>query len=598
MRRVVHVALLTWAIAAGAPVACKTSVGGDSGDEGGRDGSAGAGAAAGRSTAGDSTGAPRPAGDVCTARSTAFGDPDSCPTEVAECAAESSCVALACCLEDCSLIESLQRQACQDRCYYESSSAADEFMAMCNCTFEAVGSCIAPPSIGCRLSLGELELCESLPPGSSCAQDGKVVAPTVGCPTKYSALCRGMSGGNVYFYGPVPDADDFILDGLCEGDLETNAGSGEAGGSGPTAAGSAGASGRGDASGTGGSGDLENPLGNPEDGPPAGRVDGGCPIPSEAGLEDSSDPDHVVGTGSPETCTAEAFVDAVAQGGVITFDCGEDPVTITLDEPAKVYNDAADDIVIDGAGLVTLSGGGSTRILYMNTCDEAQHWTTNHCDNQETPRLTVQNLTFVDADSRGETEYDGGGAIWVRGGRFKVVNSRFFNNVCADEGPDVGGGAIRVFSQHDGLPVYVVNSTFGGAEGLGNVCSNGGGISSIGVSWTIINSLFSYNEAIGNGGNPAESGTPGGGSGGGIYNDGNTMTLSLCGTLLEYNEVQAYGAAIFFVTNDHTGTIRIEDSVIRNNVGGSWHTLPGIAMHDDTQRVIDEDSILENGPSR
>ena len=46
------------------------------------------------------------------------------------------------------------------------------------------------------------------------------------------------------------------------------------------------------------------------------------------------------------------------------------------------------------------------------------------------------------------------------------MNSRFFNNVCIEDGPDVGGGAVRVFSQFDGLPVYVANSTFGGAEGL------------------------------------------------------------------------------------------------------------------------------------
>ena len=37
----------------------------------------------------------------------------------------------------------------------------------------------------------------------------------------------------------------------------------------------------------------------------------------------------------------------------------------------------------------------------------------------------------------------------MRGGRFKVVNCRFFNNVCADVGPDVGGGAIRVFDQYE-----------------------------------------------------------------------------------------------------------------------------------------------------
>jgi hypothetical protein len=330
---------------------------------------------------------------------------------------------------------------------------------------------------------------------------------------------------------------------------------------------------------------------DPESGPPAGNPDGGCEIPAEAGLADSSTPDQVVGDGSPESCTGDAFIEAVAEGGVITFDCGPDPVTITVDRPAKVFNDASDDIVIDGKGLVTLSGGGSTRILYMNTCDEAQHWTTSHCQDQETPRLTVQNLTFIDADSRNESEYEGGGAIWVRGGQFRLVNTRFFNNVCAEEGPDVGGAAVRVTSQYQGRPVYVVNSTFGGAEGFGNTGANGGGISSINVSWTILNSVFTHNRAIGEGGNPAEAGTPGGGSGGAIYNDGNTMTLSVCGTRIEDNDVRAYGSAIFFVSNDHTGTIEIKDSVIRHNTGGGWNVLPGISMHDDTTRVIENSTI-------
>ena len=338
--------------------------------------------------------------------------------------------------------------------------------------------------------------------------------------------------------------------------------------------------------------DASNPLTNPLDGPAAGNPEGGCDIPAEAGPEDTSSPDRVVGTGTPESCTADAFIDAVALGGVITFDCGPDPVTITLDRPAKIFNDTGPRIVIDGGGLVTLSGGGTTRILYMNTCDEAQRWTTPMCQNQDHPQLTVQNLTFIDADSRGEDEYDGGGAIWVRGGRFKVVNSRFFNNVCADVGPDVGGAAIRVFSQYEGRPVYVVNTTFGGAEGYGNTCSNGGGISSIGVSWTILNSVFSHNRAIGNGGNPMMSGTPGGGSGGAIYNDGNTMTLSICGTRIQHNEVVQHGSAIFFVSNDHSGDVRIDRSTITDNTGGSWYpTYPQISGHDDTPIVVTDSTI-------
>jgi hypothetical protein len=345
----------------------------------------------------------------------------------------------------------------------------------------------------------------------------------------------------------------------------------------------------------GGSGGVGNstsvdPHTDPLNGPPAGNPAGNFLVPPEAGEEDASWTDHLVGDGTPESCTAAAFIEAVAQGGTITFHCGPDPFIITLDRPAKVYNDKPD-VVIDGGGLITLSGGGATRLLYMNTCDPNQVWTTDHCQDQEHPRLSVQNITFIDGNSRNETEYDGGGAIWVRGGRFKIVNCRFFNNVSEDLGPDTGGAAVRVFSQYRGLPVYVVNSTFGGAEGYGNTGANGGGISSIGVSWAIYNSLFSHNRAIGNGGNPAQSGTPGGGSGGAIYNDGNTMTLALYGTLIENNQVNTHGSAIFFITNDHTGTLHIEDSVIRNNSGGYWYELPGISMHSDTNRQIVNSTI-------
>ena len=72
-------------------------------------------------------------------------------------------------------------------------------------------------------------------------------------------------------------------------------------------------------------------------------------------------------------------------------------------------------VVLDGRGLVTLSGGGKRRILYQNTCDRRQTWTTSHCDDQATPRLVVQNLTFANGDATGAT-YDGGGGGAIFGG--------------------------------------------------------------------------------------------------------------------------------------------------------------------------------------
>jgi len=310
--------------------------------------------------------------------------------------------------------------------------------------------------------------------------------------------------------------------------------------------------------------------------PGAGNPAGDCPVPAEAGPEDVSTPDRVIGDGSPESCTSQAVVQAVALGGVMVFDCGPAPVTIVMQETAKIFNDTGPRIVLDGGGKVTLSGGGVRRILYMNTCDEAQVWTTPHCDDQDHPLLTVQNLTFVDGDAAGEEE--GGGAIFARGGRLRIVNCRFFRNACALTGQDVGGGAVRAFDQSQDLPLYVVGSTFGGRPGLGNTGSNGGGLSSIGVSFTVLNSLFTHNQAVGYGANPARPDTPGGGSGGAVYTDGDTFTLNLCGTRIEDNSAREGGGAIFFVSNDLTGVLRIEDSTLRRNPSQGFETAgyPGI----------------------
>src|SRR5688572_18921723 len=201
------------------------------------------------------------------------------------------------------------------------------------------------------------------------------------------------------------------------------------------------------------------------------------PVPKEARAVDTSHPDRWVGNGTARSCTSRAVVRAVAKGGVIRFRCGPDPVRIELQETAKVVNTSRR-VVLDGRGRVTLSGGGQRRILYQNTCDQRQKWTTSHCDDQATPRLVVQHLTFADGDATGET-YDGGGggAIFARGGRLKIVGSTFTGNRCDATGPDLGGGAVRALSQHDGQPVHVVRSRF-----TRGVCSNGAALSSIGVS--------------------------------------------------------------------------------------------------------------------
>jgi hypothetical protein len=325
------------------------------------------------------------------------------------------------------------------------------------------------------------------------------------------------------------------------------------------------------------------PATNPASGPPAGWPDGHGSVPSAGQAEDVSNPTTVVGDGSAASCTADAFVAAVKQGGVITFDC-PDPTTIVLSTPAVVYNDVPK-VVIDGGGTITLSGGGSSRILYMATCDKSHGGYpsgSGDCNTNPGPTLVVQNLTFIDGSAVGIPEGNnngaGGGAIYAQGGSLKVVSSRFFNNICDDLGSDLGGGAIRKLDYliapgaGPARPVWIVNSTFGGTPELGNHCANGGALSSIGVSWNIINSYFAYNQAVGHGANSGQ-----GGNGGAIYNDGNEIVLNIASSLLENNHANEGGSAVFFVSNDKSGSITIQDSITRNNPKGTFETsgLPG-----------------------
>jgi hypothetical protein len=305
--------------------------------------------------------------------------------------------------------------------------------------------------------------------------------------------------------------------------------------------------------------------------PQYGNPNGHAFVPIAGRAVSTSHPTHVIGNGKPAGCTSAKVVKAVAEGGIITFNCGPNPITITMHATAKVVN-TSHRVVLDGRGLVTLSGAGKRRILYMNTCDQKQTWTTDHCNNQKWPYLIIQNMTFAGGNSQvvqTSTSNYGGGAIFELGGRLKVVNSRFIGNRCYHVGPDLGGAAIRALEQWQNQPVYITRDTFRGGR-----CSNGSALSSIGVSWTVLNSLLFNNKAIGHGANPASSGSPGGGSGGAIYMDGDQMTLKVEGTVMHDNYAREGGGAIFFVSDNNTGTMTIEDSTLHHNPSAGFWTRP------------------------
>lgn len=279
-------------------------------------------------------------------------------------------------------------------------------------------------------------------------------------------------------------------------------------------------------------------------------------MPPEAQAEDTSKPTKVIGDGTPDSCTSQAVLTAVAAGGVITFSCGPAPITITLTDAAKVKATT----VLDGGGRVILSGGEKHRIITMNAPSAS---------------LTLQNLTLTDGSSTGD---DGGGAVYVRGGKVKVVNSRFLHNHCDTNGPDLGGAALRV-NQATKSPIYVVNSTFDGGT-----CANGGALSGLHVSFTVLNSVMTHNNATGRGANPARSGTPGGGSGGAIYTDGDQYTVKIAGTIIEDNHANEGGGAIFYVSNNRAGAMTIDSSSLRRNKSDGFETIPGIFYLGTTEK--------------
>ncbi len=287
-------------------------------------------------------------------------------------------------------------------------------------------------------------------------------------------------------------------------------------------------------------GDAATPDGATPDGggqqdaalpPPPASV---CTVPATA--VDTSKPTTVVGTGSASSCTDAAFRAAVATGGIVTFDCGSSPATITVTSEVPVGKDTT----IDGANKVTLDGGGKNRILHITSA-----W------NVATPLLTVQNLTFQNAfttDVANTTSTkQGGGAIFEDGGSLTVINCTFQHNTCASSGQDVSGGAIN--GQGVGT-LIIVGSTFSDNSG-----SNGGAVGTQDENVTVVNSTFANNSATGTGGNPGN-----GGNGGGLTYDGAHISLTLCGDTFTANKSNAAGGAVFRVGyNDQGGAPSIVD---------------------------------------
>jgi len=369
-------------------------------------------------------------------------------------------------------------------------------------------------------------------------------------------------------------------------------GSGGEGDAAGTSSGPGGSSGAGDASGGGSEATTNDDSGAF---PAAGNPDGSCKtltLPTETQLVDTSSATTVVGIGTSASCTFDALNSAVTKGGIITFNCGPDPITIpvtaTLTPPtSNAYatpTPASLTIVIDGGNKVTLDGGGSVRIL---------SWIHQGSWQKNKDTLTLQRIRLINGkttptekipacpasgsipNTACSTGYDDGqgGAINMQDGSLRVIDSVFEHNQAALTGPDTGGGAI--YLNGTGIPSYIMHSSF-----LNNTASNAGGVGMLWAGAFIINSLFEGNTAVGTGandvdatmctcsnmGNDNQIGS--GGNGGAIYKDGGDgAALTICGTEIKGNTSNEYGAAVFFTADGSGAKLVIDDCNITENTG-------------------------------
>jgi hypothetical protein len=245
----------------------------------------------------------------------------------------------------------------------------------------------------------------------------------------------------------------------------------------------------------------------------------------------------IVGAGTEVGCTADAVRAAVSQGAFVTFNCGAEPVTIAVTSEIRVSKDS----VLDGEGLVTFDGQGSTRIFSVDS---------GHS-------LSVRRLRMVNGKAPASTDADGiGGAIagqWKS--KVEVRESVFEGNQAGR-----GGGAVAVWTASS---LTIVRSRF-----ERNRSWYGGAVYSLLSPLSITNSVFEGNQTLDDG----EGGAIGTDGASESPDDGNGGEVLLCGTRLVNNTSRGAGGAAFMwvyppdaITIDRS---TIQGNTVHKNAGG------------------------------
>jgi len=272
----------------------------------------------------------------------------------------------------------------------------------------------------------------------------------------------------------------------------------------------------------------------------------------------------VLGDGTPGSVSTAQIQAALDAGGHILFAVGASPVEIVLSSELVVSKG----VVIDGGGVVTLSGGGVRRVLLITNPSNLFY------------TVTLQHIGIADGSTPSES---GAGIYKFSQGPWQAVSlvavdCWFLDNIAIATEQDGGGGAVYAIGMDD---VVFQDCRFERNRG-----SNGGAVYSLGSeSVIIVDSVFDDNRATGDGGNPGN-----GGNGGALGVDGAQRQVEVCGTDFVDNRSNAYGAAFFSVMYDSVSSSSFNACNFIGNInptssqfaGGAYIQGGPFAIHNTT----------------
>lgn len=246
------------------------------------------------------------------------------------------------------------------------------------------------------------------------------------------------------------------------------------------------------------------------------------------------------GDGTAASCTQAALQALLTAGGKIIFNGGTEPLTITLTSTLNVPS--RKEVIIDGKGLLTISGNNSVRIFNKDA----------PANQNEGTLFGIQNMKLINGKANDKL---GGAAILGNYfGSLKVINVTFDNNQSQLSDPDACG-AVHTGGYKE---VLFSNCIFSNNKG-----ANGGAVGTIGSSSEFINCKFENNKATGTGGT-GTSPNGKGGIGGAVYNDGVDQNgvnnyIKMCGCTFINNTSGHEGGALSVIFYAGKGSVMAMD---------------------------------------